>query len=556
MKTMMKSVCIFSLLGFFAAAALAQPTITGVTNGASYIPNGLPNAGVARGALFVIKGSNLGPASFVVASEFPLQTTIAGTSVRVTVGATSVAAIMYYAGASQVAAILPSSVPTGSGTLTVTANGQTSAPAPIVVVQNALGIFTANSSGAGDAIATLGTGFVTPTNAPNPGETVVLWGTGLGPVTSDETRPAVQSDLTDIPVEAFIGGKQANVVFRGRNGCCSSVDTIYVQIPSGVSGCATPVTLKIGNLVSNTVTIPIAASGRFCTLTNPSISTSDLLNWYSKGTFTFGGVSLIRTSVTTQPTTVGPVTLPGGTTRSDAGGGAFTKITVAPGAFGSGSLDLSAYGACVVTSYANSAIPAAVSSQSLDAGASIGVNGPGGSKTLARSTIAGNIFYSGSFDTTGTYLSAGQYTISGPGGPDVGSFTSTLTLAPPLTWTNQTTITSVTRANGVTVNWSGGDPAGYVQITGTSFLTTSGTNTVGASFTCNAKTSDGSFTVPSVVLLALPASGSTSAGGFSVPIPGTLSVSGVSGFARFQATGLDFGVLSSFVSNTSTVTYQ
>jgi uncharacterized protein (TIGR03437 family) len=102
---------------------------------------------------------------------------------------------MYYAGATQVAAILPSTVPAGSGTVTVTANGQTSAPAPITVVQNALGIFTANSSGAGDAIATNGPVFITPSSAAHPpssaahpGDTIVIWTTGLGPVNFDETR--------------------------------------------------------------------------------------------------------------------------------------------------------------------------------------------------------------------------------------------------------------------------------------------------------------------------------------------------------------------------------
>jgi hypothetical protein len=73
MKITKNSLRIFTLLCFAAAAALAQPTIAGVTNGASYIPNGLPNAGVAKGALFVIKGSNLGPANFVVANSFPFS---------------------------------------------------------------------------------------------------------------------------------------------------------------------------------------------------------------------------------------------------------------------------------------------------------------------------------------------------------------------------------------------------------------------------------------------------------------------------------------------------
>ena len=50
-----------------------------------------------------------------------------GTSVSVTVGSTTVSAPMYYTSATQVAALLPSNTPTGSGTLTVTYSGTASA---------------------------------------------------------------------------------------------------------------------------------------------------------------------------------------------------------------------------------------------------------------------------------------------------------------------------------------------------------------------------------------------------------------------------------------------
>src|SRR5437879_7816070 len=83
-------------------------------------------------------------------------------------------------------------------------------------------------------------------------------------------------------------------------------------------------------------------------------------------------------------------------------------------------------------------------------------------------TQAGFLGYGAQFDNTGTYLSAGQYTITGTGGTDVGPFNANLTLPAPLTWTNQASLTTMTRANRVTVTSSGGDPAGYGQITGTS----------------------------------------------------------------------------------------
>ena len=536
----------------FAAVSLAQPAITSVVNSASYTPAGLPNAGIAQGSLFVIKGSNLGPANVVVAQSYPLLKTLAGTSVSVTVGGKTVDAIMYYTLATQVAAILPSGALVGTGTVTVTYNGQTSASAPILVVQNNFAMFTVNQGGTGDAIAFLNSdnGLITFTHAANPGDLVVIWGTGLGPVAFDESMAAVQTDMTNVPVEAFIGGKTATVRFRGRNACCSSVDTIYVEVPQGVAGCITPVAIKIGNFVSNTGTIAVAASGRTCTTTSGGLTSGDIQRLLGKGQITAGGIALSR-SVST---TAGIGGFGGGTQRTDTGGGSFVRFNATAVAAVSSAIDVAAYGSCTVSTFSgqNPNPLANLPFQFLDAGPSIGVNGPNGPKTMNKSTTAGLIVYSGQFDNTATYLSAGQYMITGTGGADIGAFNATLTLPPPLTWTDEMSITTVTRANGVTVHWNGGDPAGYVQITGTSFAGTSAANTVGAIFTCTARTSDGSFTVPPVVLLLLPPSGMVA--GFT--LPGTLAVSSVSTPVQFQASGLDYGAVTSSVINSNSVTYQ
>ena len=128
----------------------------------------------------------------------------------------------------------------GTRTLTLTYNGQM-VTAPITVVQNNISIYTVSQSGFGDAIACLNSDsqLVTPTHATKPGEVVVLWGTGLGPVTFDETQPAMQANMTNVPLEACIGGRQAEILFRGRNACCSSADSVYVRVPreSAVAGC-------------------------------------------------------------------------------------------------------------------------------------------------------------------------------------------------------------------------------------------------------------------------------------------------------------------------------
>ncbi|HYI92452.1 MAG TPA: hypothetical protein VEX68_02820 [Bryobacteraceae bacterium] len=93
----------------------------------------------------------------LVASAFPFTTAIGGTSVRINFGATAVDAIMYYAGATQVAAILPTNTPLGDATVTVTYNGRTSSLFRFKVVRSAFGVFTVSQSRLGDAIATCGT---------------------------------------------------------------------------------------------------------------------------------------------------------------------------------------------------------------------------------------------------------------------------------------------------------------------------------------------------------------------------------------------------------------
>jgi hypothetical protein len=98
--------------------------------------------------------------------------------------------------------------------------------------------------------------------------------------------------------------------------------------------------------------------------------------------------------------------------------------------------------------------------------------------------------------------SGGTFTFKGSGGADVGSFTSTLTLANPLlTWTNQGAAATIDRAQELKVTWTGGNPGTYVLISGVS----TSTSHVTQSYKCLANAGDGQFTVPSYILSALPA---------------------------------------------------
>jgi uncharacterized protein (TIGR03437 family) len=526
-------------------------SLTAVENAATNLLPGLPNSPIAQGALFVVKGTGMGPANVVVASSFPLSTTIGGTSVSVTVNGIPVQCIMYYSLATQVAAILPSKTPTGTGTLTVAYNGQTVGTTQITVVQSNIGIFTLNTTGSGDAVATLPATntVVSPTNAPMPGETVTLWGTGLGPVSFDETQPAQQVNMTGIPLKVFIGGKQANVLFQGRNACCAAVDTIYVAVPQGLTGCNNPVIMQIGNYISNTTSIPIGTNGRNCVPNNPNQSLTG-----TSGNQGFGGFSLVRTVVNIA--SIGPS--PAQSTKSDVVGGSFEKIITNSNTPPQGSqIDTQAYGSCTVVVTAANTSPGSSNNptvQGLDAG-QVTLTGPGlGIRTLGKGTIGGLIIYQLQFDNTATTFTQGNYTFTGAGGPDVGPFTTTYSMPQPLVWTNQSALATVSRANGATVTWTGGDPNGYVTITGQSTYTGSSVATsASASFTCVARVSDGSFAIPPIVLLQLPPSGSTA----GITIPGSLGVTSTgTNVTTLTASGIAEGGIGSLFSYTETATYQ
>jgi hypothetical protein len=137
------------------------------------------------------------------------------------------------------------------------------------------------------------------------------------------------------------------------------------------------------------------------------------------------------------------------------------------------------------------------------------------------------------------FLNPGDYTVTGPGGRDVGAFTANIRLPAIFRWTNEEATTRVVRSQDLTITWSGGDPArDYVYVIGG----TSRRNPVaGATFYCSAPASAGRLVVPSVVLSALPPSESVQGA-----VTGTLSVFNAPTVeaGRFTAPGIDIGVIS------------
>ena len=540
-----------ALVFLSAALGLAQPVVSAVQNNYSYIPPGVPQYGIAQGSIFVVFGTGLANASTGLQS-IPLKTTLEGVSAAVSVGGVTRAAILYYVTPTQIAGILPSSTPVGTGTITVTNNGRASAPAPITVVQSAFGTLTLDGSGTGPAaVFNAANQFLGPTNATHPGDVIVLYGTGVGPTPGDETGSQTQTNLTAVPLVVEIGGKPAQVLYRGRT-VFPGLDQINVVVPPDVGfGCGVSVAISSGTMVGNFTTIPVAAAGSTCPTQSGDegllISDAEFERWSAAGQYKTGTVWLTRSTSYSVPVGLGGSIT--GVARSDTASARFSRLSGNVGRLLRPAQLVPTAGSCVVTVRPTNLI-FEYFYEILDAGTPLRVVGPAGERLLPRRTNSGGGIGYGENVGSGflaNYLEVGSYTISGPGGPDIGAFTGTLNVPTELVWTNRPALESVTRSAGVTVTWTGGEPSALVTISGQSAVTQSGRVTA-VLFECRARNSDGQMAIPSSVLLALPPTVT------SMPVPGltfaqrgSLALSSAGKGSRVQTVGLDYGTLESLV---------
>ena len=479
-------------------AALSTPTITGVSNAASNNAQTLPNGGIAQGAIFVLFGSDLGPAKISVASPAFQTTSLGGTTVAVTMNGKAVDVPLYYTSAGQIAALLPSDIPTGTGTIAVTYSGQTSATAPITVVENNVGIFTITSSGAGPGVVTYPDyslvsdakaancgGPDTTCGAANPGDTLILWATGLGPVSGNDVAGAgLGVNMPNIPLKLWLGGVEAQVTYQGRSGCCVGEDQIVFKIPDNVpSGCAVPLLIQINNEVSNGALMPVANGSRDCIATNSAMASENLVQTALAGKL--GGYSQVNLNA-------------GGKGNPDSARFGFYQVL----SYDAGTqpflvtfVDDLAPGTCGVYNNLLSTTSPPVSLGNADAGSSFTIAGPNGSLTEPAG--------SSQLSADGTFLVPGAFTISGTGGANIGAFKTDLTIPSFPTLTSPSNLSSITRASGFTVTWTGGSPGVNVDIQ--LYGATDNTGLTGAQVVCQVPASAGKFTIPAYVLSALPA---------------------------------------------------
>ncbi len=500
-----------------AGTGISGPTITAVQNNYSYLSPGQPSYGIAPGALFVIKGTNLASGTTNLQSSAPpgLPPALDGASVSVTVGGVTTHPAFYYAMPEQLALVLPSSTPLGTGVVTVTYTGGSSS-ASIPVVQSALGFDTSNGAGFGPGNVTDNvTGkLLNYANSAAPGQVIVLWGSGLGADTADsDSAFTTTPHAISVPLQIYIGGIQASIVYQGSSGY-PGLNQIDVTVPQGVQpGCRISIVAVSGSVVSNTVTIPVNPGGGACSDPVLGVSGEQLSALGSKNTYNAGSVGINQTL--------------GNLTPALAGEASFLNV---PGA--NALLTPTSLGNCSVNSL--SSTPAPDTATGLDAG-TLNLPGPTGTQSLTEGPAPSGTGISGHFysDLPAGFVPAmgGTFTFTASGGTtpgaSVSAFTATPNLGAPPVWSNMSSITAIDRTQPLTVTWTGGSSYAAVSLTGA----TSSPFDSGADFTCLVPASAGQLTVPSYVLAALPAE------------PGELILGAQTANQTFFATGLDIGTV-------------
>jgi uncharacterized protein (TIGR03437 family) len=554
------------------------PVVTEVLDAGSYSKN------IAQGSIFVVKGTGLSAAGFTQLG-FPLPTTRDGVKITFTPvagGAGTDAYLVYLynqSGVNQLAAVLPSTVAPGNYNVTVT-NGTASAPVAVQVVQRKLGLITADSSGSGLAVIQ---NYVSTTqldidrfttfsssgftfSPSKPGQVLIAWATGMGPVTGGDNiaSPGFDFNANGVTVRVIVGGVSITPLYAGRAPGLAGADQINYQLPANIpTGCTVSFQVSVNGVLSNPSFIAIAPDTGATACVQQGYTSDQLRNFDNGGTYTTGAFALTQFQLTVPQF---------GTVKSSSIGGAFTKFSGFQLASGSqGNVNTIQQGSCQVTTATTTGTDTATGSVTyLDAG-NVTVTGPAGSSlsnTTVTKTVTGasrpqgpviayglTTFEGVSIPGQANFsLPAGTYTINGAGGTDVNAFNASITIGPPLTITGGLP-TTVNRANPLTINWTGGNASDLVEIVGGGSTTTgSGASavTTSTSFVCLTTAGQRTFTVPASVLGLLPASTANN--------PGLLEVaSGV--ISNFQAQlkpsgALDLGVMTSFVGTGATPTYQ
>lgn len=227
-------------------------------------------AAAAPGAWIEIYGTNLATdtrgwtlADF---SGINAPTSLDGTHVTIA----GQQAFVDYISSGQVNALIPSNVPTGTQQLTVTTPAGTTAPYSLTINAVEPGLLAPpnfNVSGTQYVVAQYADGtYVLPTGAVSgltsrpakPGDIIVIYGVGFGPVTPDIPAGQLVGEANSLASDfhIFIGGQECQVQYDGLAPNYTGLYQLNIVVSSGLAG-AVPLTFTVGG-VAGTQTLYVA----------------------------------------------------------------------------------------------------------------------------------------------------------------------------------------------------------------------------------------------------------------------------------------------------------
>ncbi|MCU1337513.1 MAG: hypothetical protein JWO19_3094 [Bryobacterales bacterium] len=201
---------------------------TGVQSSATFAPF---TAGLARGELILLNGSGLAD-QFVQASGAPFPPMLGGVQVLIN----NVPAALYYVSPTVIAVLVPYGTASGIAQIQVVNKGTSSNAITAFVRTTAPGVFVANGYGIAQH---LDYSLVTPGNPAHPGESLLVYVTGLGDVfpAIADGAPGPANPLSNATntIVAALGGISANISFAGLVPTIAGDYVVVLTVPDGVA---------------------------------------------------------------------------------------------------------------------------------------------------------------------------------------------------------------------------------------------------------------------------------------------------------------------------------
>ena len=257
---------VFNIDAFVAKIAeqpLGPPTLpaNSVVNGASFRPAAEANSAIASGAIVAIFGTDLA-SDTQVALDVPLPTMLGDTSVTFN----DIPAPLFFVSGTQINAQVPFELMAGAGMVTVqvTRGSETTMEQPIRIAAVSPGIFALNEKGTGPGAILHAVDFqpVSDSAPAQPGEFLLIFCTGLGPVQpevpSGDVAPSTEPLARTVSLPMVnIAGITADVTFSGLAPGFVGLYQVNMQVPGGVPSGAQEVEIIINGVPGNTVTIAV-----------------------------------------------------------------------------------------------------------------------------------------------------------------------------------------------------------------------------------------------------------------------------------------------------------